>query len=58
MMTVLAAATATEELIEGLSIGVGSPIGAGTAVVMGVAIGVITSAKRSVWELWRRMSTQ
>jgi zinc transporter, ZIP family len=40
MMTVLAVGTATEELIEGLSIGVASSIGVGTALVMGVAIAV------------------
>ena len=37
-VTVLAAATAIEELIEGLSIGVGGAIGTGTALVIGVAI--------------------
>jgi ZIP family zinc transporter len=40
MVTVLAIGTASEELIEGLSIGVGSSLGAGTALVMGIAIGV------------------
>jgi len=39
-VTVLAAATAIEELIEGLTIGVGGSIGIGTAIVVGVAISI------------------
>jgi zinc transporter, ZIP family len=40
VVTVLAVGTASEELIEGLTIGVGGSIGAGTALVMGVAISI------------------
>ena len=40
MVTVLAAATAIEELIEGLSIGVGGSLGGTTALVVGIAIAI------------------
>ncbi|MFD2648689.1 ZIP family metal transporter [Devosia albogilva] len=40
MVTVLAMATATEELIEGLSIGVGGSLGGATALVVGIAIAI------------------
>src|SRR5690606_6723101 len=40
MVTVLAAATAAEELIEGLSIGVGGSLGGATALVVGIAIAI------------------
>ena len=39
-LTVLAAATSTEELIEGVTIGVGSAIGPTTALLVGLAIGI------------------